>query len=293
MHRPLEKIYYEVKKPILEYKDVGGLFDVKKKVDELIVFPIQKRAEMRAAGLEMPKGVIMWGPLGVGMTMLAEAAAKKADVSYVYISGQEVLGKKAALKEAIDSAISEAPALLYISDCDWLAPRPNCSYEWSRGNFRGKPPTFSDQEFMNFFITEIDRVQQYQDVFLVGGCYRIDVVDQSLIKEKKRFNRKIFFHPPEFEDRLDMLKIYLSKIPNLDKGVDIKILAEKTRGYVGWDIESLYKKATLFSIMNGKSTVDMECFLQALNDIQPWLTEDMIVGYYDIFQKDCPHHYTF
>ncbi len=293
MHRPLEKIYYEVKTPKLDYNDVGGLFDVKRKVDELIVFPIQKREEMRDAGLERPKGVIMWGPLGVGMTMLAEAAAKKAGVSYVYISGQEVLGKKEALKEAIDAAISEMPALLYISDCDWLAPRPNCSYEWAPGNFRGKPPTFSDMDFMNFFISEIDRVQQHEEVFLAGGCYRIDVVDQSLIKEKKRFNRKIFFHPPEFEDRLDMLKIYLKKVKNLDKNVDLNLLAEKTRGYVGWDIESLYKKATLFSIMDGKNTVDMECFLKALDDIQPWLTEDMISGYYNIFQKDCPHHYTF
>lgn len=293
MHRPLEKIYYEVKKPQLDYSDVGGLFDVKKKVDELIVYPILKREEMRLAGLEMPKGVIMWGPLGVGMTMLAEAAAKKAGVTYVYISGQEVLGKKEALREAIDAAIAESPALLYISDCDWLAPRPNCNYEWQKGNFRGKPPTFSDQDFMNFFITEIDRVQQNIDVFLVGGCYRIDVVDQSLIKEKKRFNRKIFFHPPEFEDRLDMLRIYISKIKNLDNDVDLEILAEKTRGYVGWDIESLYKKATLFSILDGKNKVDMECFYKAIGDIQPWLTEDMIAGYYDIFQKDCPHHYTF
>lgn len=293
MHRLLEKIYYEVKKPTLDYSQVGGLFDVKKKVDELIVFPILKREQMRAQGLEMPKGVIMWGPLGVGMTMLAEAAAKKADVNYVYISGQEVLGKKDALSEAIDAAIFEAPALLYISDCDWLAPRPNCNYEWKNGNFRGKPPTFSDQDFMNFFIKEIDRLQEHKEVFLVGGCYRIDVVDQSLIKEKKRFNRKIFFHPPEFEDRLDMLKIYLAKVKNLDSNVDTKVLAEKTRGYVGWDIESLYKKASLFSIMEGKPTVDMDCFYKAIDEIEPWLTEDMIQGYYDIFTKDCPHHYTF
>lgn len=293
MHRPLEKIYYEVRTPKLDYDMIGGLFDVKKKVDELIVLPIAKRMELKEAGLERPKGVLMWGPLGVGMTMLAEAAAKRAGVTYVYVSGQEVLGKKEALKEAIDCAISEIPSLLYISDCDWLAPRPNCSYEWAKGNFRGKPPTFSDRDFMNFFISEIDRVQQYEDVFLVGGCYRIDVVDQSLIKEKKRFNRKIFVHPPNYEDRLDMLRIYLSKIKNLDKNVDIAYLAEKTKGYVGWDIESLYKKATLYSIIDGKDRVDMECFHKALKEITPWLTEDMITGYYEIYSKDCPHHYTF
>ncbi len=293
MHKTLEKIYYEVREPRINYEDIGGLFDVKKKVDELIVFPIIKSKEIEASGLEKPKGVLLWGPLGVGMTMLAEAAAKRAEVPFVYVSGQEILGKKNALKEAIDVAIEEKPCVLYISDCDWICPRPNCNYEWKRGNLRGKPPTFADDDFRTFFITEIDRVQEYEEVRLVGGCYRVDVVDQAIIKEKRRFNRKIFLHPPLLEDRLDMLKIYLKKVKNLGKDVDIKKLAEKTKGYVGWDIESLYKKATLFSIMNGKNTVDMECFEKALKEIEPWLTSDMIDGYFDIFNKDCPHHYTF
>ncbi len=45
MHRILEKIYYEVREPRIDFKDIGGLFDVKKKVDELIVFPITKKRE--------------------------------------------------------------------------------------------------------------------------------------------------------------------------------------------------------------------------------------------------------
>ncbi len=293
MHKTLEKIYYEVRNPQTDFDDIGGLWDAKKKVDELIVFPILKSKEIIENGLEKPKGVLLWGPLGVGMTMLAEAAAKRANVSFVYISGQEILGKSTALKEAIDTAIEEKPCVLYISDCDWICPRPNCSYEWKKGNFRGKPPTFADDEFRTFFIKEIDRVQEYEEVRLVGGCYRVDVVDQSIIKEKKRFNRKIFLRPPEYEDRLDMLKIYLRKVKNLGRDVDLKILAQKTRGYVGWDIESLYKKAVLFSIMDGKKSVDMESFEKAFKDIEPWLSEDMITGYNDIYNKDCPHHYTF
>jgi SpoVK/Ycf46/Vps4 family AAA+-type ATPase len=293
MHRVLEKIYYEVRKPKIDFKDIGGLFDVKKKVDELIVYPIIKRKELIEMGLELPKGVILWGPLGVGMTMLTEAAAFRANVTFVYVSGQEVLNKKDALKEAIDAAISEAPCVLYISDCDWIVPRTNCSYEWGHGNLRGKPPTFSNDDFRIFFISEIDRVQQYDEVRLVGGCYRIDVVDQSIIKEKKRFNRKIYVHPPYLEDRIDMLRLYLKKIKNLSEDVDILELAKITEGYVGWDIESLYKKATLHAVIDGKSKVDRESFMKAYNEIQPWLTKDMIEGYEKIYKLDCPHHYTF
>lgn len=293
MHKTLEKIYYEVREPVIDFDHIGGLWDAKKKVDELIVLPIVKGKEISESGLEKPKGVLLWGPLGVGMTMLAEASAKRAGVPFVYISGQEILGKKDALKEAVDTAIEEKPCVLYISDCDWICPRPNCSYEWKNGNFRGKPPTFADEDFRMFFIKEIDRIQEHEEVRLVGGCYRVDVVDQAIIKEKKRFNRKIFLHPPEFEDRVDMLRIYLRKVKNLDENVNINVLAEKTKGYVGWDIESLYKKAVLFSIMDGKSTVDMESFEKALKEIEPWLTDDMIEGYYDIYNNDCPHHYTF
>ncbi len=293
MHRKLEKIFYEVKKPTLRWDDIGGFAEVKELVKEMVSLPLQKPDLMEKVGLERPAGVMLWGPLGVGITMLAEAAATEAGVSFVYVSGQEMLGKPEQMKEAFHDAIHEAPCVLFISDTEWLCPRAGCSYEWGPGNLRGIPPTFADKELSELFIREIDAIQAHKNVMLVGSCYRIDTVDQAIIKEKRRFNRKIFVHPPRAVDREGMIRIYLDKIKSLDPKVSAAELSQRTEGYVGWDAESLCKRASLEAVKDGRSTVTMADFERALKQVVPWLTPDMTQKYNEIDKNDCPHHYAF
>jgi len=294
MHRKLKNIFYEVRPPVLTFDDIGGFDDdVKKIVKEMVCLPLKKRELVKKMNLELPAGIMMWGPLGVGITMLAEAAAKEAGVSFIYVSGQEMLGKGKELVRAFDDAIHEAPCVFFISDTEWLCPRAGCDYEWEKGNLRGIPPTFADANLSRLFIEQIDRINQHKDVVLMGSCYRIDTVDQAIIKEKKRFNRKIFVHPPTNKDRIGMLKIYLAKIPKLAKDVDINRLAELSEGYVGWDIESLIKRAMVNAIKDGKELVKMKHFEQSVGEIDQWLTPGMTKKYQEIYDNDCPHHYAF
>lgn len=293
MHKKLEKIFYEVRAPKLKWDDIGGFAKVKETVREMVSLPLMKPELMQKLGLERPAGVMLWGPLGVGITMLAEAAASEAGVSFVYVSGQEMLGKPDQMEAAFHDADHEAPCVMFISDTEWLCPRAGCSYEWGPGNLRGIPPTFADKELSELFIRQVDKIQKNPNVMLVGSCYRIDAVDQAIIKEKRRFNRKIFVHPPLAEDREGMLKIYLKKIPNLDPKVSAADLSHRTEGYVGWDAESLVKRATLEALKADRDVVTVADFEIALTKVEPWLTPDMIKGYNTIDKNDCPHHYAF
>ncbi len=293
MHRKLRNLFYEVREPVLSWDDIGGYADVKETLKEMVCLPLKKPELIRQHNLGIPAGVMLWGPLGTGITMLAEACAKEAGVSFVYISGQEMLGKGEELVEAFDCAIHEAPCVLFISDCEWLAPRAGCDYEWSPGNLRAVPPTFADKELNRLFVEQIDRINGYENIMLLGSCYRIDTVDQAVIKEKKRFNRKVFVHPPNAVDRLGMLDIYMDQMPNLAPGIDRRQLAENSEGYVGWDIESLCKRATVNAIKEDSEVVTMEHFLRALKEVRQFLTPDMTAKYHEIRDTDCPHHYEF
>lgn len=293
MHRKLQNLFYEVRDPELGWDDIGGYTDVKETLKEMVCLPIKKPELILQHDLGLPAGVMLWGPLGTGITMLAEACAKEAGVSFVYVSGQEMLGKHDELKEAFDTAIHEAPCVMFISDCEWLAPRAGCDYDWSPGNRRAIPPTFADKELTKLFIEQVDRINGVEGVALLGSCYRIDTVDQALIKEKKRFNRKVFVHPPTAVDRLGMLNIYMDKMPNLAPGIDRKTIAEQAEGYVGWDIESLCKRATINAIKQDATEVTGEHFARALVEVRQFLTPDMTQKYWEIRNTDCPHHYEF
>lgn len=292
MHRRLENVFYEVRSPRLSWADIGGLAGPKAKMMEMVCLPLARGEELRRMGVELPSGVMLWGPLGLGITMLAEAAATEAGASFVYVSGQEMLGKTDRMEEAFGAAVREAPSVFFISDIDWLCPRAGASYAWGNGNLRGKPPTFADAEFAGRFLALLDSLRPEPGVRLVGSCYRIDVVDQAAIKEKKRFNRKIFVPPPTAEERGEILAIYAGRMP-LAGDVDLRAVAGKTEGYTGWDIENLCRKAAVLAVGEGARQVAQKHFLVALSGIDPWLTPDMKEGYGRIFREDCPHHYSF
>lgn len=292
MHRRLRNVYYEVREPKISWDDIGGYKDVKETLREMVCLPFNKREALEKMGVVPPAGVIMWGPLGVGITMLAEACAREAGVTYFYISGQEMLGKPDDMEEAFRLALDEAPCVLYVSDVDWLAPRAGADYKWDAGGERGKPPTFADEGLTRKFVELIDLVQEHHDIALMGACYRIDVVDQAVIREKNRFNRKVFVHPPTIEDRLAMLELFSGQFP-IDPSVDLVKWAERTEGFVGWDAENYCKKAALAAVASGRERITDSDFQAALPQIKPWLTEEMIRSYYKLYDMDCPHHYTF
>ncbi len=297
MHRKLENIYYEVREPRLSWNDIGGLAGPKTKIKEMVCLPLTRGDQLVRMGVDLPAGVMLWGPLGLGITMLAEAAAKEAGATFVYVSGQEMLGKMDRMEEAFAVAAREAPSVFFISDIDWLCPREGASYGWPdasgrNGSMRGKPPTFASPAFTERFLALLDTLLPIRNVRLVGSCYRIDVVDQAAIKEKKRFNRKIFVSPPTVEDRTEILAIYTRKMPLADD-FDLATVACESVGCTGWDIENLCRKAAILAVEEGRDRVGLRHFREARRSITPWLTPEMVEGYRRIHRDDCPHHYAF
>lgn len=300
-HHGENGVYFLSRAPRVSWDDVGGFADIKEILKEMVSLPLKNPDLISGINIDPPAGVLMWGPLGTGIKMLAEASASEAGAHYIYVSGQEMLGKPEELQKAFAEAVKQAPSVLFVSDVEWLAPRAGADYEWEPGNLRGIPPTFADKDLTTAFIKEIDKLQEGGDVSpfkkgvaLVGSCYRIDVVDQALVKEKSRFNRKVFVHPPEEADREAILKIYTRRLePNLEGPIDLPKLAGSTVGFVGWDLENLTKRAALNAVKAGSPRIKMEHFEKAVGEIEPWLTAGMLKKYYELRELDCSHYYTF
>jgi transitional endoplasmic reticulum ATPase len=295
MHRKLERVYYEIRAPRTTWDDIGGFPEAKRALRQMACLPLQRPADLKTMNLTPPAGIFLWGPLGNGLAMLPEACASEAGVSYVYVSGREILGKPDAIAETFREAEREAPAVLYISDLDWIAPLPGADYSWGPGgNERGKPPAFADREMTDTFLRELDRLQAATAgrLAIIGSAYRIDVVDQALIKDKSRFNRKVFLPPPDEATRREVLTIYLARTPN-DGRLDVAAVAARTEGYVGWDLENVVKKAALRAVEAGRMKISQEDVLAAIPLVRAWLSPDMTEGYFRIFGADCPHHYNF
>ncbi|MCW1291788.1 MAG: AAA family ATPase, partial [Candidatus Rehaiarchaeum fermentans] len=137
---------------------------------------------------------------------------------------------------------------------------------------------------------ELDGLEPLKNVIVIAATNRIELIDPAILRAG-RFDEIVFVPPPSLEERKSILRVYLSKMPVSDKENMIEMLAARTEGFVGADIEKLAKYAALIAlrrnidlvdkINNGEEKIEVkkEDFEAALELVKPSLTKDQ-VDYY-------------
>jgi len=72
------------------FNDVAGLENAKKELQEIVAF-LQDPSRFTALGGELPHGLLLVGPPGIGKTLMARATAGEAEVPFFSISGSEFI----------------------------------------------------------------------------------------------------------------------------------------------------------------------------------------------------------
>ena len=80
----------QVTSPTTSFADIGGLAKVKAELKEMVSAPVKYRHYYADIGVEPPRGALMYGPPGVGKTMLAKAMANECSANFISIKGPQV-----------------------------------------------------------------------------------------------------------------------------------------------------------------------------------------------------------
>jgi transitional endoplasmic reticulum ATPase len=124
----LEKPVEQGRIPRVTYEDIGGMRDIIQKVRELIELPLKHPEIFKRLGIEPPKGVLLYGPPGVGKTLLAKAIANETNAYFIAINGPEIMSKyygesEQRLREIFEEAKKNAPSIIFIDEIDAIAPK--------------------------------------------------------------------------------------------------------------------------------------------------------------------------
>ena len=275
-HRGIEpsamrEFFVEV--PKVSWEDVGGLEDVKQQLKESVEWPLSQPEVFKRMGINAPRGILLYGPPGIGKTLLAKAVAHESSANFISIKGPEVMSKwvgesEKAVRELFKKARQVAPTIVFLDEIDSIAPR--------RGMYSGSHVTDS---VVNQLLTSIDGLESMEGVIVIGATNRPDIIDQGLLRPG-RFDRLILINSPDEKARLEIFKIHTKEMP-LAKNINLKQLAGKTAGYSGADIEALCREAAMLAIrsdINAK-TVENKHFDEAMKTVRASITEDILKFY--------------
>ncbi len=266
--------------PKVTWDEVGGLSDVKQRLKEAIQWPLEMPERFQDFGIEPPKGILLYGPPGTGKTLMAKAVANESDANFISIKGPEVLSKwvgesEKAIREVFRKARQAAPTIIFLDELDSIAP--------SRGR-SGGDSNVTDR-IVNQLLTEMDGIEEMENVVVIGGTNRPDIVDPALVRPG-RFDRAMLVPAPDEEARRSILKIHTRDVP-ISENVDLNEIAEETQGFVGADLEYLVREAAMNSIRENSDLdeVRMDHFEKAMKEVSPSVDEEVNRRYKEFAEK--------
>ncbi len=242
------------------FTDVAGVDEAKFELEEIVQF-LKTPERFTGLGGRMPKGVLLVGPPGTGKTLLSRAVAGEAAVPFFSISGSEFVelfvGVGAArVRELFAQAKEKAPCIIFIDELDAL------------GKARGMAVSGGHDEreqTLQQLLVEMDGFDPRVGVIIMAATNRPEILDPALLRAG-RFDRHVLVDKPDLKGRLAILEVHAKRI-SLADNVDLKILAQRTPGLSGADLENILNEGALLAARAERNEVTMPDLEEAVDRV--------------------------
>ena len=243
------------------FADVAGADEEKEELKEIVDF-MRNPARFNTIGARIPKGVLLVGPPGTGKTLLAKAVAGEAKVPFFSISGSDFVemfvGVGASrVRDLFQTAKRATPPVVFIDEIDAVGRH--------RGAGMGGGHDEREQT-LNQLLVEMDGFAPNEGIIVIAATNRPDILDPALLRPG-RFDRQITVNYPDVKGREEILKVHARNKP-LAKEVQLSILAKRTPGFTGADLENVLNEAAILTARAGKKAIGMTELEEAITRVQ-------------------------
>jgi len=228
-----------------KFSDVAGMDEAKLEIMEFVSF-LKEPGQYERLGAKIPRGAILSGPPGTGKTLLAKATAGESGVPFFSVSGSEFVEMfvgvgPSRVRDLFANARKNTPCIIFIDEIDAIGRKRG------KGGFSGGND--ERESTLNQILTEMDGFNTSEQVVVMAGTNRPDVLDQALLRPG-RFDRHIAIDKPNMAGRKQIFKVHLGKIVT-DENMDWLTgrLSALTPGFSGADIANCVNEAALIGII--------------------------------------------
>lgn len=242
------------------FADVAGADEEKQELAEIVDFLKQPKRYIEM-GARIPKGVLLVGPPGTGKTLLAKAIAGEAGVPFFSISGSDFVemfvGVGASrVRDLFEQAKKNSPCIIFIDEIDAVGRQ--------RGAGLGGGHDEREQT-LNQLLVEMDGFGANEGIIMIAATNRPDILDPALLRPG-RFDRQILVGAPDVKGREEILKVHSTNKP-LAEEVKLDILAKRTPGFTGADLENLMNESALLAVRKDKKLIGMDELEEAVTRV--------------------------
>lgn len=249
-------------KPTETYADIGGLDKQIQELVEAVVLPLTHKERFDAVGIRPPKGVLMYGPPGVGKTLLARACAAQTKATFLKLAGPQLvqmfIGDGAKLvRDAFALAKEKGPTIIFIDELDAI------------GTKRFDSELSGDREVqrtMLELLNQLDGFSSDDDIKVIAATNRVDILDPALLRSG-RIDRKIEFLLPDESACAVILSIHSRKM-NVNKDVNFKEIAAQCQQFNSAQLKAVTVEAGMLALRNDRGEIVHEDFVEGVMVVQ-------------------------
>jgi cell division protease FtsH len=244
----------------ITFKDVAGVREAKEELKEVVEF-LKSPKKFINLGAKIPKGVLLMGAPGTGKTLLARAVAGEANVPFFHISGSEFVemfvGVGASrVRDLFNKAKKNAPCIVFVDEIDAVGRQRGAGLGGSHDE---------REQTLNQILVEMDGFDPNQGVIVLAATNRPDILDPALLRPG-RFDRRVVLDEPDIKDRQAILDIHAKGKP-IEKGADLRRIAERTPGFSGADLANLLNEAAILAARRDKKEITMDELLESIEKV--------------------------
>lgn len=251
---PTSKWLLRSERPAIEFSEIGfgdiaGNRQTKTTLKQ-IINTLKNPELVKKFSINMPKGMLMYGPPGVGKTLLGKAFAREAGRPYIYVSRIDLFDPD-YIRQVYIKAREYAPSIVFLDGIDVKG--------LVEGMLTGVP---ADQ-----LALEIDALSDdsEESVFTVVTAVSREEVPELLI-EPDRIDTFVEMPKLDREARRFFIEQIMKK-PN-DGKINVEKVVRYISGMNGYELQRIGKEASLHAIRHGLSCISEEILIEQINIIK-------------------------